>query len=148
MSCSSIAYAINKDTGALTKFTDFDYQRIWQVNGRSLLVGRGGIYEIKPNLPAPAITATVQLAQSNLGKNELKRVPYLIADGDGDVTVTPIFDDVAGMPQKEQFKINQRVKLGRGYKGRWFAVKIVSQSPGFTLTALDFYPEVLQRKVK
>lgn len=145
MSC--IAYAINRDTGATTRWTDSGFSRLWNLNYKPYLVRADGVYLLDAAATTPVITAEVQLSPMNFGSDQLKRVSYATIEGDGLVEVTPIYDAAVGQTYVEQFTQASRVKFGKGNKSRWMAVKIASADPALRITSINLVPEVLTRKV-
>ncbi len=144
MTC--IAYAINQETGAVTRWTDTGFSRLWMLNGEAYMVRADGVYQLG-GYDAPVITAEVQLSPTNFGSEQLKRVSSAIIEGDGAVTVTPIYDAAIGQTYTEQFTQASRVKFGKGNKSRWMAMKITSLDPAFKLTSISMTPELLSRRV-
>ncbi len=146
MSC--IAYAINSDTHALTKWTEVGFSRLWQLNGKAYLVRADGVHVLAGNEALPAITATVQTAPMNFGTDQLKRTLYATAEGDGVVQVTPVYDAVVNAyTYTEQFTIASRIKFGMGNKARWIAMKIACADKTFKLVSMRIYTQALSRRV-
>lgn len=145
MTC--IAYAVNRDTGALTKWTDVGFARLWMLNGKPYFVRADGVHVLAGAEALPVMTAEVQVAPMNFGTDNLKRALYAIANGDGAVQVTPIYDATVGAAYSEQFTQASRIKFGKGNKSRWLGMKIASTDKALKLTSLMIEAQTLSRKV-
>lgn len=144
MTCK--AYVINTDTGELTQWTEMGFARVWQINGVPFLVRPDGVYRVDETLDISAM-ASIQLAPTRMGTDLGKSLRFVMADGAGDVVVTPIYDGVVGEDYVGELGDGRGVKVGRGNKARWMSVKLAGPAVSLSITALRLYFNELTRKV-
>lgn len=146
MTCK--AYVINTDTGELSQWLEVGFSRVWMLNGEAYMVRPDGVYKMDAALETPSMVASIQTTPDRLGTEQAKRLLFVMSDGVGDVSITPIYDGVVSQTYEGVVGSDRGIKVGRGNKSRWAALKIDSSSRGFVVNALRFYFEALSRRAK
>lgn len=145
MTCK--AYVINTDSGELSQWLEIGFSRLWMLNGTPYLVRADGVYKMDGALELPETPLSLQLASSRLDSDQLKRLLYVMADGEGAMEFTPLYDTVVGNSVTGDIGDGTRFKVGRGNKSRWLAAQITSTDRKFVLAGLRLYYDILSRKV-
>lgn len=124
-----IAYAVNMETGAVTTFANFDFERLIQAHGKTYGIKAGALYRIEGDTDPDdtMISASVRFAQNSFGDGSMKTLSkaYLTARSPGGLVVTPIYDEQAGwaytMAADSALPMGARkIPVGRG--NQWFTL--------------------------
>ena len=124
-----IAYAVNMETGAVTTFANFDFERLIQAHGKTYGIKAGVLYRIEGDTDPDdtMISASVRFAQNSFGDGSMKTLSkaYLTARSPGGLVVTPIYDEQAGwaytMAADSDLPMGARkIPVGRG--NQWFTL--------------------------
>ena len=76
------SYVINLASGAVSRYTDFPFDRIHRFGGRHFGVRPDGVYELTGSTDdGVPIESTVKTFQTDFGTTNLKRVPYVYLMG-------------------------------------------------------------------
>lgn len=76
------SYVINLATGAVSRYTDFPFDRIHRFGGRHFGIRPDGVYELTGSTDdGVPIESTVKTFQTDFGTTNLKRVPYVYLFG-------------------------------------------------------------------
>lgn len=143
----STTYCYNLGANAMTTWRNIAFSRIWRMGGKYYGIRESGVYELSGDTDnGTPIEAYAMLAPSDFGSDRLKRLSYLTIDSNAQGSVKVTGDETSS--NATQFVTAKRVKLGKGLKSRYLVVEIDSDQPGFEVSKVTLYPEVLKRGVK
>lgn len=127
-----LCLVLNTDVMALTKYTNFDFDRIVEFQGHLLTLSSTGIFEItgkKDN--GVNISAVVKSGLNDMGTPYMKReIEYLIGmKSNGDMKITGILDDALSassitVDTTDDIPKTRRAVIGKGDRGRYIGVMI------------------------
>lgn len=151
---TNIAYVMNKASGGVTRYPDYDYTFAVRWQGKEYLAAPGGLFEFdnEEDTPVP-IAARFTLPPSDYGETGEKRVPRVYLQGelagqmragiayDGDTERSSRVEGSAGVDK-------WRAKLPRGLKGHHFAVAVENvDGADFEIEQVDALVQVTGRKI-
>jgi hypothetical protein len=151
---TNIAYVMNKSTGAVTRYPDYDFSFALRWQGKQFLASPDGLFEYdrEEDVPAP-IAARFALPPSDYGETGEKRVPRVYLQGElaGQMRAGIAYDDdterssrVEGSPGVDKW----RAKLPRGLKGHHFAVAVENVAGAdFEIEQVDALIQITGRKI-
>lgn len=123
------AYAINITTGAVTQYTGFDFDNVLRFGDRFFGVRRDGVYELSGDTDnGEPILAQVKTFNTDFGKTNLKRVPfvYVVGEAGTDLQVgfaadkKPAINYPVGLVSEQGVQVG-RAKAGLGLKGVYYS---------------------------
>lgn len=154
-SVDSTCYVMNTSTNAMTEYTNFSFNSFANYKGKVIGANDGGIFELLGNDDAGsdiAIEATT--ANMDFGSEQLKRLLEIYvgyqSDNDLNIQVTLDGEDSYDYTLETQGNTgihNNRVKLGKGMKGRYMQFKISGTGVNMQLDNITADPIELSRKV-
>jgi hypothetical protein len=151
------AYAMQMRNSGLTHFSNFAFNSMAKINGAYVLANSSGLYVLGGDLDDTAlIAASVRMGLTDMGAEELKRAvaAYVAYQTDGDLTLTVTTDDgetyeydLEQRPNRDA-PHNNRVKLGRGLKGRYWQTGFSNQAGcDFEFDSVDLRTDKLSRRI-
>lgn len=122
------AYSINIATGAVTRYVDFAFDNVLRFGDRFFGIRADGIYELTGDTDdGVPIIANVRTFNTDFGKANLKRVPFLYVVGDTDTDLKVGFTADRGIEYKYPVGLvstrgvqASRAKSGLGVKGTYY----------------------------
>lgn len=133
--------------GALTLWPNYAFTRIWRVGNKYFGIAKNGVFELKGNTDDTVVfVSKFRTSRSTLKTNALKRVPYVRINNSTSGTATAIADMGASV-STISFTKAERIKFGRGLKGRTFAFEITTTDRDFNIQNMELFEERLQRGV-
>lgn len=130
-----ITYAVNLATGAVTNWTNAEFERLITAHGRTYALKGGVLYRIGGDVdPGDVqIDSPVRFAQQSFGTNILKTLDkvYVQARSQDGLAVTPIYDEELGLvytlDADDVASIRPRkIPIGRG--NYWFTMGMLIQN--------------------
>jgi hypothetical protein len=143
-----VAYVLNVRTGESTVYNNYTFSHIFRLGSDYYGVKNDGLYLLSgaDDSGAP-IDSSIRTHQSRYGVDNEKRVQFAYLDCETPTTVTPWVDGVKGNAFPSH-PTGRRVKLAKGYKGRWWQFEVNSvDGQAFKLGAIDPVVEKLSRKI-
>lgn len=156
-----IAYVVNANTGAVSTYTNYNFNSFAKLNGRYFGATDAGIYELTgADDDGTAIDASVVLPTTDFqvdkvaDADSLKRLPtvYLGVNTIGDMMlkVTANGDDnfytLSGTTTTSLH--TGRMLLGKGVAARYWDFELTNvDGADFTLESMTFYPVALTRRI-
>lgn len=154
-SVDSTCYVMNTSTNAMTEYTNFKFNSFATFKGKTIGANDGGIFELLgSNDNGADIAIEIDTGTLDFGSEKLKRLLelYFGYRSDGDLDIQVIVDDhetydyTLGTQGHDGIYTN-RLKLGKGMKGRYFQVKINGNGVAMELDSFSADPIELSRKV-
>ena len=148
------AYAVNLANGAITEYSNFDFDYVVRYQGRYYGLGSGGIVLLEGASDLGTnIDAELTLHATDFGAQEQKRLPYVYvgtrlgATNQMQVSVAPDEGTFRSALTTRQHR-NRRAQLPRGLKARYWTIKIENQGGSdFDIDTIEPVLEVLRRKL-
>ena len=128
------AYAINITTGAVTRYEDFAFDNVLRFGDRFFGVRPDGVYELSGDTDnGEPIVAQVKTFNTDFGKTNLKRVPfvYVVGEAGTDLQVgfaadkKPAINYPVGLVSEHGVKVG-RAKAGLGLKGVYYSFTLAN----------------------
>lgn len=140
------AYAINITTGAVTQYTGFDFDNVLRFGDRFFGVRRDGVYELSGDTDnGEPIIAQVKTFNTDFGKTNLKRVPfvYVVGEAGTDLQVgfaadkKPAINYPVGLVSEQGVQVG-RAKAGLGMKGIYYNFTLTNtEGQDFSIDRLE-----------
>jgi len=131
----------------VTSWPSYAFTRIWRVGNKFFGIAKNGVFELKGNTDDTTVySSKFRLSRNTLKTNALKRVPYVRLNNNTSGTATAIADMGVSV-SSITFTNAERVKFGRGLKGRTFAFEIETTVADFNIQNMEIFEEKLQRGV-
>lgn len=154
-------WVLNTTTKGVSEYRNFPFEAVAFRKGRTLLAGRGGIYEQTGDTDGgDPIEAFIRTGLSDFGLGKQKRIPdvYYAVTGTGRVVLKVVTTDPTGKLVEDWYESNAmadgdyregRFKVGRGLKTRWMQFELHNTAGGtLDFVGLDWRPLILDRRVK
>jgi len=148
-------FVLNTETGALSQYTNFDFNSFCIFNGHNLAACSTGIYLLEgDNDDGTDIDASFSPGINDFENAQVKRMlnAYVPFKGDGQLYLKVTSDD--GIQHEYILEsVGERTrtvktKIGKGKKGRWFETEIANiGGTDFEIQEMLFNIELLKRKV-
>jgi len=148
-------FVLNTETGALSQYTNFDFNSFCIFNGHNLAACSTGIYLLEgDNDDGVDIDASFSPGINDFENAQIKRMlnAYVSFKGDGQLYLKVTSDD--GVQHEYILEsVGERArtvktKIGKGKKGRWFETEIANiGGTDFEIQEMLFNIELLKRKV-
>ena len=149
------ALALNVQNNALTTYDNYNFNSMTVFNGQSIAASGDGIYLLEGKLDNGAsIAFKVKMANSDFGSAQQKRLQDMIFGYQSNANV----DVIITADNTIQFNYvlentgnvglyNNRLKLGKGMKARYYQVELSGRTSLFEMDGLSVEPVILERKV-
>jgi hypothetical protein len=148
---NNAALVMNILTGEVTRYTNFPFDNIVEIDGKNYGVRSDGLYVLETaittdSLPTAGtvINGQVQTKETDFGTYHSKRCPYMYVNGDTQLTITPIVDGVEKLPHLTSFS-GRKTYLARGVSGRYYSFKIEGIKKLYGLEPLPELGERIRR---
>lgn len=135
-------------SGAMSIWTNVAFTRIWRVGSKYFGITQSGVFELTGNTDnGTSFVSKIITSNNDLGKFNLKRLPSARVNSSqaGTITASMDGDSSTGIIQ---FTKSERVKFGKGMKGRMLSLNIQSSADGFELQSIELHEKAMQRGVK
>lgn len=149
---SVTTWAVNTKTGAVTEYTNYNFNSFAQIGHKYLGATSSGLYELNGDNDAGTnIIAHIKSGYAQFGGSRFSsfKAIYLGMRGNGSFVLKVISGDgqtynyaVVGKDMQ-----TSRVHLGKGLRARYFAFELLSTGQDFDLDDIEFVPLVAQRRV-
>ena len=151
----------NMELGALddkptTQRTNYPFNSFFELDGEYYGCSAEGLYQLGGGTDdAAAIDAYFELATTDFGSLDPKRMPYLYltleADGDLELTVTPNKDEdkavVHDIEPEDGGLHTRKVKLGEGVSATFWTFKLANANgDDFSVYAIDVLPFIIKHR--
>lgn len=158
-----IAWAMNVDTRALTKFTNYPFNSFLRTSsGKAYGIAEGALCRLGGGTDAgEPINAKLRLGMSDLGSRRVKRTPamYLGFTGNGDMYIKAIqASPVDGQREAHIYRMHPRLgdnpetsrrKIGRGLKAVYFDYEIENiEGSDFSIDVIEIHVLPLDRRLR
>ena len=140
-------YCFNAATGAVTVWSNYAFVRVWRVGNVYFGVTKQGVFKFGGNDDnGVPFVSRFRTSRNTMGTNATKRVPYvrLNVTGSG---IARAFTDNGVSQSTVTFTQSERIKFGKGLRGRTYAFEIETSEAGFKIQNMEFFIEALQRGV-
>lgn len=153
---TTTAFVMNTKTGALTQYSNFNYNSATNFNGVDLVASSAGIFALAGDLDGAAlIDAYARLGTTDFGTAVHKRVEaaYLGYRSNGGMRLRVITDEQETydyiLASNDVNSIHgNRVKMGQGMKGTYWQVEVGNVGgASFEIDSLHMVAKPLSRKV-
>lgn len=151
---TNIAYVMNKASGGITRYPDYNFSFAVRWQGKDYLASTDGLFEYdrEEDVPVP-IAAKFTLPPSDYGESGEKRVPRVYLQGElaGQMRAGIAYD--GGIERTSRVEGNSgvdkwRAKLPRGLKGHHFAVAVENvDGADFEIEQVDALVQITGRKI-
>lgn len=139
------AFVMNILTTEVSRYQNYPFMHVARLGTEHYGFTSSGIYHITgTDDELTPVNGKITTMQTDFDCFQSKNVPYLYANIDLPISVTPYIDNLPGPKQNSLFS-GRKVKLGRGNKGRYWYFLIENIS---TLYGVEYLPERIQRRVK
>ena len=145
-------WAINLSNGAVTEYTNFDFNSFAYMGRKYLAANEDGLFELDGADDAGTdIVARMKSGIMQVGQGRLSSIKgiYLGLRGEGDWLLKVVADDdktyiysVAAKSMK-----TTKVEVGKGLRARYFSYELVSTGQEFDMDSIEFLPIVNKRRV-
>lgn len=149
---SVTTWAVNTNTGAVTEYTNYDFNSFAQIGLKYLGASSTGLYELIGDDDAGTdIIGQIKsgLLQFSGSRFTGFKAAYLGMRGTGDVLLKLVTGD--GLERVYQVTVDDmrttRVMLGKGIRARYFSFELVSTGQDFDVDTIEFVPISAQRRV-
>lgn len=149
---SLTTWAMNARNGAVTEYTNFEFNSFAKIGNRYVGASETGLYELLGDDDAgDNIIARIKGGFLQFGGTHLSRLSaaYIAARGEGQF----ILRIVTGEGATYNYVVDTRnmrstkVHMGKGQRARYFSYELISSGQDFDLDTLEFVPVVVQRRV-
>jgi hypothetical protein len=140
-------YCFNSATGAVTVWPNYAFVRVWRVGNIYFGVTKQGVFRLGGNDDNGApFVSKFRTSKNTMGTNATKRVPYVRLN-DSVSGIARAFTDNGSSQSTVTFTKAERIKFGKGLRGRTYAFEIETTQQGFRIQNMEFFIEKLQRGV-
>lgn len=158
-----IAWSMNTDTRALTKFTNYPFNSFLRTpSGKTYGVSEGALCRLGGDTDAgEPINAKLRLGMSDLGTRRVKRTPalYVGFTGDGDMRIKAIYTSpVDGQREAHVYRMKPRLgdnpdanrrKIGKGLKAVYFDYELENvDGSDFSIDVIEIHVLPLDRRLR
>lgn len=149
---SFTAWAMNARTGAVSEYTNYEFNSFAQVGGRYIGASSDGLYDLMGDDDAGEdIIARLRGGFMQFGGTHLSRLKaaYIATRGEGDFVLKIETADgvVYNYETSTRNMRSTKVHMGKGQRARYFNFELISSGQDFDLDTLEFVPIVVQRRV-
>lgn len=149
---SLTTWAVNTEIGAVTEYSNYEFNSFAQIGYKYLGASSSGLYELNGDDDAGTDIVSViksGLAQFGGSRFAMFKAAYLGVRGGGDYvfrleTGDGRFYDYDIVAQDMQ---TTKIRLGKGLRARYFSFQLTSTGQDFDLDSIEFVPLVAQRRV-
>lgn len=145
-------WTMNPGTGAVTEYTNYDFNSFARVRNKYLGASADGLYELLgDDDDGDDIIATIRGGYMQFGGVQQSRLKaaYLAVRGDGDFVLK--IETAEGATYNYAVDARSmrttKVHMGKGQRARYFAYELTGDGTDFDLESLEFVPLVVQRRV-
>lgn len=150
------AWIMNTDTGAVTRYENYNFNSFAQIGESYYGVQDDGIYLLEgADDNGTDIEATITTRKYDFGSPLLKRFSevFIGLKNDDEMVLKVILDDeteyLYTVVTTNDYVKDTKVKVGRGNKSKYWQFELVSKnSADFTLEGFTFYPMILSRETR
>lgn len=153
-SVGATTWVVNAETGASSRYEQYEFNAFARVGNEVFATGRDGVYRLGGDTDAgEAIRAMVSFGKTAFDSPQLKRVPYayLGVSSDGRMYMkvivaarTYVYRTRGYSPELSQ----QRVDIGRGLTATYWEFEVYNaDGADFTLDTVEFVPVSLERRI-
>ena len=145
-------WAVNLTNGAVTEYTNFDFNSFAPMGRKYLAASEDGLFELDGADDAGTdIIARMKSGIMQVGAGRLSSIKgiYLGLRGGGSWVLKVVADEdktyiysIAAKSMK-----TTKVEVGKGLRARYFAYELVSTGQEFDLDGIEFLPIVNKRRV-
>ncbi len=148
-----LGYVLNTENFALTQWQNFNFNSLCNFNNELLMASDTGLYKLGGTTDdGTTINAQIETAAFNF--NDMMAIPkvYIGASMDGSVVLRVR----VGGKEKADYLLTdngvdvntQRIKLGRGLRGRSWQFELITQSNSqLDMDSIEFNPVAIKRKI-
>lgn len=151
-----LAYVVNANTNAVSTYQNYNFNSMFQLEGKYYGASDDGIYELEGDTDAGiAINASLTLGQQDFNSEMLKSLPtvYLGVKNSGGMILKVVTDN--GVERMYQLNAaantdlqTSRLTLGRGVASRYWQFELQNlEGSDFTLDTITFYSVILSRRI-
>lgn len=149
---SLTTWAMNTRSGAVTEYTNYEFNSFAQIGSRYCGASASGIYELDGDTDAGTnIIATLKGGFLQFGETKLSSLAaaYIGMRGTGDIYLKIETGDGKLVTYKATLDSMQssKVWVGKGLRARYFAWELVTTGQDFDLDTVEFVPIVASRRV-
>lgn len=149
---SFTAWTMNARTGAVSEYTNYEFNSFAQLGGRYIGASSDGLYDLMgDDDDGEDIIARLRGGFMQFGGTHLSRLKaaYIAARGEGDfVLKIETADGVTYTYETSTRNMRStKVHMGKGQRARYFNFELISTGQDFDLDTLEFVPIVVQRRV-
>lgn len=145
-------WAINLSNGAVTEYTNFDFNSFATMGRKYLAASEEGLFELDGADDAGTdIIARMKSGIMQVGQGRLSSIKgiYLGLRGEGDWLLKVVADDDKTYIYSVSAKSMKttKVEVGKGLRARYFSYELVSTGQEFDMDSIEFLPIVNKRRV-
>lgn len=153
-----VAWVINANTGAASRYTNFPFNSFAAVAGRHLACSEDGLYEITgDDDDGTDIDASILTGLMDFGSNVFKRVIscQIGYNGDGELLLKAVVVQ-GGEPKEYWYQPRSQTatgvresvaKLGKGLKSHFWQFELINvDGADFEIDSIRWYPVALERR--
>lgn len=153
-----VAWVINANTGAASRYTNFPFNSFATVAGRHLACSEDGLYEITgDDDDGTDIDASILTGLMDFGSNVFKRVIscQIGYNGDGELLLKAVVVQ-GGEPKEYWYQPRSQTaagvresvaKLGKGLKSHFWQFELINvDGADFEIDSIRWYPVALERR--
>lgn len=149
---SITTWAINTRNGAVTEYSNYNFNSFAKINNKYFGAADAGLYELTGDDDAGTdIIAQIKSGFAQFGGSRFTsfKAAYLGMRGEGDFVLKVETGDGKTYNYAVVGKDMQttKVHMGKGLRARYFAFELISTGQDFDLDDIEFMPLVAQRRV-
>lgn len=149
---SLTTWAMNARNGAVTEYTNYEFNSFAKIGNRYVGASAEGLYELLGDDDAgTSIIARIKGGFLQFGGTHLSRLSaaYIAARGEGQFVLRIITGEGAAYNYSVDTRNmrSTKVHMGKGQRARYFSYELISSGQDFDLDTLEFVPVVVQRRV-
>lgn len=148
------AWAMNARTGAVTEYTNYEFNSFARIDNKYVGANETGLYELLGDDDAGTdIIGVLEGGFLQFGGTRLSRLraAYIAVHGDDDQDMVLKIEthdgDTYTYTANMRSGRSSKVHMGKGQRSRYFAWTLTSTGQDFDLDSLEFVPVVMQRRV-
>lgn len=149
---SFTSWAVNSRTGAVTEYTNYNFNSFAAMGNKYLAASDSGLYELNgDDDQGTDIIARIKSGLMQMGGAHFTsfKAAYLGLRGNGDW----VFKLETGDGKEYVYSIvaqdmqTTKVRLGKGLRSRYFAFELISTGQDFDMDSVEFIPLIATRRV-